>query len=250
MLTWSAESRFLVKQRLDLILVERGIADSRTKAQALIMAGIVSSNGRLLDKVGQTFDTEIELAIKSKSSYVSRAGDKLASVAQELGLDFSDKIVLDVGSSTGGFTDFALQNGAKKVYCVDVGSAQLAYKLRKDPRIIIMEKTDIRTAALPEKVDVVVIDVSFISLKKILDAVVDLTKDNAPIVCMLKPQFEAGREIADKYKGVIPLGEDRDNIISDFKDWSESKFRIINEADSRVPGTHGNVEHFINLLKR
>ncbi|MEO7617459.1 MAG: SAM-dependent methyltransferase, partial [Candidatus Saccharibacteria bacterium] len=135
-----------MKKRLDLILVERDMADTRTKAQALIMAGEVSGDGRILDKPGQTFDETIELHLKTQPRFVSRAGEKLASVAEGFGIDFTGLTVLDVGSSTGGFTDYALQSGASKVYCVDVGTGQLSYKLRQDDRVVVMEQTDIRKA--------------------------------------------------------------------------------------------------------
>lgn len=239
-----------MKQRLDIIMVERGMADTRTKAQALIMAGQVSTDGRILDKPGQSFDDQIALHLKDQSRYVSRAGEKLASVAQDLGLDFRGKVVLDVGSSTGGFTDFALQAGASKVYCVDVGTAQLAYRLRQDPRVVIMEQTDIREAVIPAPADVAVIDVSFISLIKILDAVAKLVTPGAPIVAMAKPQFEAGKALADKYGGVIPVGEERDVVLADLRAWINRHFVIEAEADSGLAGAKGNVERFFILRAR
>ena len=239
-----------MKQRLDIIMVERGLADTRTKAQALIMAGQVSTDDRILDKPGQSFDDQIVLHVKDQSRYVSRAGEKLASVAQTLGLDFRGKIVLDVGSSTGGFTDFALQAGAVKVYCVDVGTAQLAYRLRRDPRIVIMEQTDIREAALPAPADIAVIDVSFISLTKILESVAKLVTPGAPIVAMAKPQFEAGKVLADKHGGVIPVGQERDEVLETLRNWIEQRFTIIDEADSGLAGAKGNLEHFFKLSPR
>lgn len=239
-----------VKQRLDILLVERGLADTRTKAQALIMAGQVSAGGRILDKPGQALDDTIELHLKDQPRYVSRAGDKLASVAEVLNLDFQGKTVLDVGSSTGGFTDFALQKGAAKVFCVDVGTAQLAYKLRQDSRVIVMEKTDIREAELPAPADIAVIDVSFISLTKILDAVAKLVRLDAPIVAMVKPQFEAGKALADKYGGVIPMGEERDAVLAELRDWLADGFEIEAEADSGVAGAKGNLERFFKLAVR
>ena len=239
-----------MKQRLDLILVERGLADTRTRAQALIMAGQVSANGRILDKPGQSFDGAIQLHLKNQPSYVSRAGDKLASVAEVLKLDFSFKTLLDVGSSTGGFTDFALQNGAVKVYCVDVGTAQLAYKLRQDPRVVVMEQTDIRVAKLPELAEIAVIDVSFVSLTKILEAVAALVKAKVPIVAMVKPQFEAGKALADKYHGVIPLGDERDEVLESVRAWTRERFEIIGEADSGLSGAEGNVERFFLLTAK
>ncbi len=237
-----------MKKRLDLILVERELAATRTQAQALIMAGQVSTNGRILDKPGQALPEDIELHLKNQPKYVSRAGDKLASIADELALDFRGKVLLDVGSSTGGFTDFALQNGAVKSYCVDVGTGQLAYKLRQDPRAVVMERTDIRVAVLPELADLAVIDVSFISLIKILDHVADLVKPGAPIVAMAKPQFEAGKPLADKYRGVIPVGPERDQVLSSLRSWiTANGFEISAEADSKVSGMEGNVERFMLL---
>ncbi len=239
-----------MKQRLDLLLVERGLADTRTRAQALIMAGQVYGPDRVLDKPGQSVATSLPLHLKEQSRYVSRAGDKLASVAKAFQLDFTTKIVLDVGSSTGGFSDFALQNGAHRIYCVDVGTAQLAYKLRQDDRVVVMEKTDIRAAVLPQLADLAVIDVSFISLTAIMEAVARLVTPAAPIIAMAKPQFEAGKTLADKYHGVIPLGPQRDAILAELRDWLQERFDIIAETDSGVAGAHGNVEHFFKLLKR
>ena len=236
-----------MKKRLDVILVERELAPSRTQAQALIMAGQVSGEGKILDKSGQMFDEGIELHLKHQPRFVSRAGEKLASVAPILNLDFTGKVVLDVGSSTGGFTDFALQNGATRSYCVDVGTAQLAYKLRQDERVVVMEQTDVRDARLPEPADIAVIDVSFISLTKVLEAVVGLIKPGSPIVAMAKPQFEAGRELADKYHGVIPRGTERDEVLNELKDWLLEHFVIEAEAESGLSGAEGNIEHFFLL---
>jgi 23S rRNA (cytidine1920-2'-O)/16S rRNA (cytidine1409-2'-O)-methyltransferase len=239
-----------MKKRLDLILLERELAISRTQAQALIMAGQVSADGRILDKPGVQYDATIDLHLKHQPKYVSRAGEKLASVAEIFGLDFEGKTVLDVGSSTGGFTDFALQNGAAKVYCVDVGTAQLAYKLRQDPRVVIMEQTDIRAAELPGRADMAVMDVSFISLTKVLEATAALVKPGAPIVAMAKPQFEAGKPVADRYRGVIPMGESRDAILAELRAWIEEQFVIEQEADSGLAGMEGNVERFLLLRER
>lgn len=238
-----------MKKRLDIILTERDLAPSRTRAQALIMAGQVSSDGRIMDKPGQVVDESIDIHLKTQSRFVSRAGEKLASVSDEFKLDFTSKVVLDVGSSTGGFTDFALQNGASKSYCVDVGTGQLSYNLRQDPRVIVMEQTDIRKAALPELADIAVIDVSFISLTKIMESVAALVKPNAPIVAMAKPQFEAGKPLADKYRGVIPMGEERDEVLSELREYLGEHFEIVAEADSGLSGAEGNVEHFFLLRK-
>lgn len=239
-----------MKKRLDIILVERSLADTRTKAQALIMAGEVSGEGRILDKPGQTFDESIELHLKTQPRFVSRAGEKLASVAEIFSLNFTGLTVLDVGSSTGGFTDFALQNGAKKSYCIDVGTGQLSYKLRQDPRVIVMEQTDVRKAVLPELADIAVVDVSFISLEKVLEPTAALIKPKSVIIAMAKPQFEAGRGLATKYAGVIPMGDERNEVIAELREWILERFDIVAEADSGLSGAEGNVEHFFKLALR
>lgn len=229
------------------MLVARGLADTAAEARALIMAGQVSAQGRRLDKPGEAVDEGIELHLKTQPRFVSRAGEKLASVAGDLGLDFRGKVVLDVGSSTGGFTDFALQNGAMKVYCVDVGKAQLAYKLRQDPRVVVMERTDIRDAVLPEPADMAVMDVSFIKLEEVLPATKELVRPGGMIAAMAKPQFEANKVVADRYRGVIPVGPERDGILSGLRDWMGERFEILGEADSKVAGSEGNVERFYVL---
>ena len=237
-----------MKQRLDVALVERGLASSRTKAQALIMAGQVKSGDRVLDKPGQLIAADAELTVVESPRYVSRGGDKLESVAAKLDLDFQGKTVLDAGASTGGFTDFALQNGAAKVYSVDVGTNQLDYKLRQDPRVAAMEQTDIRELEeLPEPVDIIVMDLAFISLTKVLDGIDRFLRPGGEIVTMAKPQFEAGKALADRYKGVIPEPE-RTQVLADFERWLAERFEILGAADSKVAGPAGNVERFY-LLK-
>ena len=239
-----------MKKRLDILLVDLGHAPTRTQAQAIIMAGLVSAEGRRLDKPGMMVDEKAAFAVKERPRFVSRAGEKLASVAKKLGVSFRDQVVLDVGSSTGGFTDYALQHGAIKVFAVDVGTGQLSYKLRQDERVILMEQTDIRDAALPDEPDIAVIDVSFISLTKILEPVRDLMKEGGLIVAMAKPQFEAGKPLADKYKGVLPVGPERDEVLKTLKDWIEERFTILDEADSGVTGASGNLEHFYLLREK
>jgi 23S rRNA (cytidine1920-2'-O)/16S rRNA (cytidine1409-2'-O)-methyltransferase len=238
------------KQRLDLLLVERGIVPSRTAAQALIMAGKVKSGTTVLSKPGMSVDTGTEVTVEEAPRYVSRGGDKLASVAKELGLNFKHKVVLDVGSSTGGFTDYALQQGAVKVYAVDVGTSQLAYKLRQDPRVVVMEQTDIREAELPEPADLAVIDVSFVSLRKILQSVARLIKPGGQIIAMAKPQFESDRVTATKFKGVISDETVRQQILGDLEADIEDEFQILDSADSKVAGAQGNRERFYLLSKR
>jgi 23S rRNA (cytidine1920-2'-O)/16S rRNA (cytidine1409-2'-O)-methyltransferase len=240
----------MVKQRLDVVMVERGVARTRTQASGLIMAGQVSAAGKRLDKPGLHVDAAIELHIKQQPKYVSRAGDKLASVADGFGLTFIGKCLVDVGSSTGGFTDYALQQGASKVYCVDVGTGQLDWGLRQDPRVVVMEQTDIREAVLPELTDMAVVDVSFISLEKILEKVGTLVRPEGDIIAMAKPQFEAGKALADTYRGVIPLGPERDAVLGSLREWIHERFEIISEADSGLAGAEGNVEHFFYLRRR
>ena len=236
-----------MKKRVDLLLHERGLAATRTQAQALIMAGQVSAGGQRIDKPGTTLDEATVLHIKSQPKYASRAGEKLASVVSAFELEFGDKVVLDVGSSTGGFTDLALQHGASQVFCVDVGTGQLAYKLRQNPRVVVMEKTDIREAELPTKADIAVMDVSFISLTKVLEATAALIKPGGTIVAMAKPQFEAGKILADKYRGVIPMGAERDEVLSILRKWINERFDIMGEKDSALSGAEGNIERFFLL---
>lgn len=232
------------KIRLDELVVARGMAAGQDEARALIMAGQMSGGGRLLDKPGLLVGSDLELHLKAQARYVSRAGEKLASVAEALGLDFAGRTVLDVGSSTGGFTDYALQNRAAKVYCVDVGTGQLAYKLRQDARVVVIERTDIRVAQLPEQADMAVMDVSFISLREVLEATAALVWPGGEIVAMVKPQFEASKAVADRYRGVIPVGPERDEILADLREWVSERFEILAEADSGVSGSEGNVERF------
>ena len=246
----AATSNAKNKQRLDLLLVERDLAPTRSVAQAIIMAGQVKTGTTVLTKPGQLVTSDIELTVKQLPRYVSRGGDKLASVAQALSLDFSDQIVLDVGSSTGGFTDYALQHGAAHVYAVDVGTNQLAYKLRQDERVTVLEQTDIRTIT-PGQLDpqptIAVIDVSFISLTKILPAVAALVAPGTPIVAMAKPQFEADKPTADRYKGVIKDEAVRQRILQSLQTEIKQQFTIAASADSEVHGAQGNREQFLIL---
>ncbi len=240
-----------MKKRLDVLLVEQGLAPTRARAQAMIMAGEVVVAGKVLPKSGQLVASDVALQIKDLPKYVSRGGDKIASVVDKLSLNFQNQIILDVGSSTGGFTDFALQSGAKKVYAVDVGTGQLAYKLRQDPRVAVMERTDIRDVkSLPELPDLSVIDASFISLVRILDAVANLIKPSAQILALVKPQFEAGKKIADRSKGVIKDERIRLEILERFREAIQPDFEILGEADSGIPGASGNLERFFLLSRR
>lgn len=238
-----------MKQRLDVLMVERGLAETRNKAAALIMAGEVVVDEHTWTKPGHQFASDIDIRLKNQSPYVSRAGEKLASVIESLKLDFAGETVLDVGSSTGGFTDCALQHGATKVISVDVGTNQLAYKLRTDERVELHEQTDIRDFTTNELADMAVIDVSFISLTKILEHVATLIKPGGQIVAMVKPQFEAGKALADEHKGLILDEEVRQDVLNNFRTWAEEHFIVQAEADSAVHGKQGNRERFFLLTR-
>ena len=187
-----------------------------------------------------------EIKLEKKETYVSRAGLKLASVAEYFHLNFQDKIVLDIGSSTGGFTDYSLRHGAKKVFAVDVGTDQLHPSLRSNPKIALYEKTDIRDFYADESIDIIVGDVSFISLREILPHVAEnLMNTNTVLIAMVKPQFEAGRHQVNK--GIIKNDKVRRQILSDFEDWAKKYFVILDKKDSEVAGSKGNLERFYKL---
>ncbi len=237
-----------MKQRLDVRLLNRKFAESRSQAENFIKLGEVTVDGKLITKPGYFVSDSSEIKVTANERYVSRAGLKLASVAQIFKLHFKNKTVLDVGSSTGGFTDYALQHGAQKVIAVDVGTNQLHPKLRADKRIELHEQTDIRDLKkLTSEPDIVVIDVSFISLKEVLPHVSTLLSKDALIAAMLKPQFEAGAQ--HKHKGVIKNEKIRREILKDFEQWVKGYFVILQKADSGITGTKGNQERFY-LLKR
>lgn len=231
--------------RLDQLLAQKGLVASRSQAESWIGLGKVLVDGKVATKSGQFVRDDANIKLTADEKYVSRAGLKLASVANLLGIEFAGKTVLDVGSSTGGFTDYALQHGATKVVAVDVGTDQLHPSLRDDERIELHEKTDIRDFETDANFDVVVADVSFVSLRDILPSVARLAPD-AQIVAMVKPQFEAGRNQA--HKGVIKNDSVRRQILRDFEVWAKSLFIIIDKRDSEVTGSRGNRERFY-LLK-
>ncbi len=240
----------MARTRLDTSLVERGVVISRSQAESYIKLGLVQVNGELIMKPGFLVHDSDEVKLVAKEKYVSRAGLKLASVAKVLKLDFRHKVVLDVGSSTGGFTDYALQNGADKVIAVDVGTSQLHPILRNDSRVDLHEQTDIRDfvkTRISTHVDVVMIDVSFISLKDILPALTFFIESSAVVIAMVKPQFEAGHNL--KHKGVIKNERMRRDILKGFEDWVKDLFFIIGKADSDISGAKGNRERFYLLRK-
>ena len=235
-----------MKQRLDKALVERGLATTRSQADNFIRLGYVFLNKKIVQKSGTMVSDSDEIKLEKKETYVSRAGLKLASVAEYFHLSFQDKTVLDIGSSTGGFTDYSLRHGAKKVFAVDVGTDQLHPSLRSNPKIALHEKTDIRDFYVDEKIDIIVGDVSFISLREILPHVAEnLMNINTVLIAMVKPQFEAGRHQVNK--GIIKNDKVRRQILSDFEDWAKKYFVILDKKDSEVAGSKGNLERFYKL---
>lgn len=237
-----------MKQRLDRELVGRGLVATRSQAESYIRLGKVKVNGKLVDKAGHfvTKDDTIMLSVLKEEQYVSRAGHKLASVAGALKLDFKDKLVLDVGSSTGGFSDYALKHGAKRVIAVDVGTEQLHPSLRINRRIELHEKTDIRDFKTSQKPGIILVDLSFISLREVLPSINKLNKSSTQIIVLLKPQFEAGKTQINK--GIVKNDKLRRQILKDFEMWTKDQFLIAAKADSGVTGAHGNRERFY-LLK-
>lgn len=235
-----------MKQRLDKALVERGLAITRSQADNFIRLGYVFLNKKIVQKSGTMVSDSDEIKLEKKETYVSRAGLKLASVAEYFHLNFQDKTVLDIGSSTGGFTDYSLRHGAKKVFAVDVGTDQLHPSLRSNPKIVLHEKTDIRDFYAGEAIDIIVGDVSFISLREILPHVAEnLMNSSTVLIAMVKPQFEAGRHQVNK--GIIKNDKVRRQILSDFEDWARKYFVILDKKDSEVAGSKGNLERFYKL---
>ncbi len=236
-----------IKVRLDQFVAQRGLAPTRSQAESWIRLGKVFVDGKARTKPGFLVRPDADVQLKASEQYVSRAGLKLASVAKTLQLDFKGRVMLDVGSSTGGFTDYALQHGARKVIAVDVGTNQLHPSLHGRPEIELREQTDIRDlTTLSETPDIVVIDVSFVSLRDILPHVARLAGPEALIIAMVKPQFEAAVSSL-KHKGVIKNDRMRRDILKDFEDWTRQRFIIIDKADSDVAGSKGNLERFYAL---
>jgi len=242
-----------MKERLDVLLVNKGLATSREKAKAMIMAGNVFVAGQREDKAGTMIQEDAAIEIKGSTlAYVSRGGLKLEKAMKHFDLTLEGKVCMDVGASTGGFTDCMLQNGAVKVFSVDVGYGQLAWSLRQDTRVVCMEKTNIRYVTpeqIGEPVDFVSIDVSFISLTKVLGPVKELMKDGGQIVCLIKPQFEAGREKVGK-KGVVREPETHLEVIEKIIAFSrELGFSVLNLDYSPIKGPEGNIEYLLFLQK-
>lgn len=242
-----------MKERLDVLLVSRGLAASREKAKAVIMAGCVYVNGQKEDKAGSMFPETADLEVRGNTlKYVSRGGLKLEKAMENFDITLEGRVCMDVGASTGGFTDCMLQNGAVKVYSVDVGHGQLDWKLRNDARVVCMEKTNIRYV-LPEDMDTPVdfasIDVSFISLTKVLFPVRNLLGGNGQIVCLIKPQFEAGREKVGK-KGVVRDAAVHREVIEKVVSYAKEQYLAPLALDfSPIKGPEGNIEYLLHLRK-
>ena len=242
-----------MKIRADQLLVSRGLAESRTRAQALIMAGAVFSNERKLAKAGDMLAEDAPLEVRGKDHpWVSRGGIKLAHGLEHFGFDVTGAVALDVGSSTGGFTDVLLTRGAAKVYAVDVGTNQLAWKLRQDPRVIVHEQTNARSLdskIIPEPIDVVTCDASFISLAKVLESPLKLAREGAKLVALIKPQFEAGRAEVGK-GGVVWDPDVRARVCAEVRDWVENQhWRVVGITESPITGPEGNVEFLLGAIK-
>ena len=242
-----------MKERLDVLLVKRNLAESREKAKAIIMSGNVFVEGQREDKAGTTFSDEVQIEIKGHTMPdVSRGGLKLEKAIANFDVDLEGKVCTDVGSSTGGFTDCMLQNGARKVFAIDVGRGQLAWKLRQDDRVVCMEKTNIRYVTpedLGEEIDFSSIDVSFISLTKVLEPIRNYLKPDGEIVALIKPQFEAGREKVGK-KGVVREKSTHHEVIKLVTSYAASiGFQILGIEFSPIKGPEGNIEYLVHLKK-
>ena len=243
-----------MKERLDVILVKKGLAPSREKAKAVIMAGSVYVDGQKEDKAGSVFDEEsAQIEVRGHAlPYVSRGGLKLEKALKVFPITLTDKICMDIGASTGGFTDCMLQNGAAKVYSVDVGYGQLDWKLRQDDRVVCMEKTNFRYMTpedIPDVLDFASVDVSFISLDKILTPAYALLKEQGEMVALIKPQFEAGREKVGK-KGVVRDPKVHEEVISRIvRHADEVSFEVLDLSYSPIRGPEGNIEYLIHLRK-
>ncbi len=242
-----------MKKRLDVLVFEKGLCESREKAKAVIMAGLVYVNNQKADKCGSTYEEDVNLEVRGPQlRYVSRGGLKLEKAMTSFNLNLSDVVSMDIGASTGGFTDCMLQNGAKKVYSIDVGYGQLAWKLRNDERVVNMERTNFRKVTpdmIEDPIDFFSVDVSFISLKLILPVVRPLLTEKGEGVCLIKPQFEAGREKVGK-KGVVRDKTVHAEVIESIRSFClETGFDVLGLDFSPVKGPEGNIEYLIHIRK-
>ena len=239
-----------MKKRLDVLMVERGLAETRERAQALILAGEVNVDGRAVEKMGALVKESAEIAVRAPLPYVSRGGYKLAGALDEFDVSPEGQVCADIGASTGGFTDVLLQRGAARVYAVDVGYGQLAWKLRQDPRVVVMDRVNARhLESLPESIDLIVIDVSFISLELILRVAQRLLDSDGEIVALVKPQFEAGRGRVGR-GGLVREMETHRQVLEKIVTASgELGLRVLGIGRSPIQGAKGNVEFFIHLTR-
>lgn len=238
------------RERIDILLAERGLAETRQKAQALIMAGKVIVNGQVVDKPGHKIDKESEITLKEELPFVGRGGIKLAGALDSFTVDVTGAVAADIGASTGGFTDCLLQRGARLVYAIDVGKGLLDVKLRNDPRVVVLEERNVRyldPAEIPEKIDLAVIDVSFISLEKVLPKVKELLKEGAKVMALVKPQFEVGKGQVGK-GGIVRDPAKHRAVLERIREFSEGiGFKVIGTADSPITGAKGNREFWMHL---
>jgi len=242
------------KMRADQLLVEQGLAESRARAQALILAGLAYAGERKIAKAGDQLPEDAALTLKGRDHpWVSRGGIKLAHALDQWGWEVTDSVVIDVGASTGGFTDVLLSKGAARIYAVDSGTNQLAWKLRQDPRVVVLEQTNARYLTkdqIPEPVDLVVCDASFIGLSKVLAAPLALAKDSARLVALIKPQFEAGPQEVGK-GGVVRDPAVHQRVCQEVRDWLESiSWKVLDFIESPIRGPEGNVEFLIGAERR
>lgn len=241
------------KQRLDMILLERGLVESREKAKALIMEGKVLVNDIPVTKAGTMVPFDAAVTLKEDIPYVGRGGLKLEAALNYFGIVLDGLIAMDIGSSTGGFTDCILKKGVKKVYCIDVGYGQLAWQLREDPRIVLLEKTNIRyleREKIPEEMDFITIDVSFISLKKVIPKAMEFLKEEGQILALIKPQFEVGKGDVGK-GGIVKDEEKRMLVVEEIRNFAEGLgLTVIGVFQSPIKGSKGNIEYFIYMKSR
>lgn len=243
----------MAKLRADQLLVDRGLAESRTRAQALILAGLAFTGDRKIDKAGQQLPEDAEISVKGRDHpWVSRGGIKLDHALTHLGWDVAGAVAIDVGSSTGGFTDVLLSRGAARVYAVDSGTNQLAWKLRQDERVIVHEQTSARIltpAHIPEPIDLIVCDASFIALSKVLPVPMSFAKPGARMVALIKPQFEAERHEVGK-RGVVREAAVHERVCAEVRAWLESEgWGVLDLVESPITGPEGNVEFLIAATK-
>jgi len=244
----SSRILYIVKRRIDIILVERGLAESREKAQALIMAGEVYVDDVTAAKPSIQVSEDSDIRLRDKLPFVGRGGIKLNHALAEFKIAVENLIAADIGASTGGFTDCLLQHGAQKVYAIDVGYGQIDYKLRTDPRVIVIDRTNARyPLPIPEQIDLSAIDVSFISLEKVVPNVAAVTKRGGSIICLVKPQFEAGKSLVEK-GGLVKDPDVHARVLGRFISWSiDQGYRIIGLTPSPIRGSSGNREFFVLL---